>query len=587
MRISGKLGIGFASVTAIGIVIGILGVANLNRIAKADGEMYSSMTEPLGMLIPMVESIQALRVDIRLYLEARDEPTRDDTLAAMSGEKSDIEKNGAAFKATIATENGRQLFSTYELALAEYYSAIDSAQRLAKSGKAAEAMAYANGQGAAAAKALTSAVDALVDLKVDLAKERAKSNGALAASAIDFLLAAVAMSLVLSLLLGIFLSRSISKPVARIVSFTEAISAGDLTRAIHDDMLGRSDEFGALSHSFKEMQENLRRVVAELQAAVVNISAGSDQVSVAAQQLSQGSSEQAASAEEVSASIEEMNSTIKQNADNAMSTESIANQSAARGDEGGKAVAETVAAMKEIASSTAIIEEIARQTNLLALNAAIEAARAGEAGKGFAVVASEVRKLAERSQTAVAEIGKLSTSSVAVAEKAGAMLAEIVPELKKTSGLVQEISASSREQTSGTDQIAKAIMQLDQVVQDNASNSEELASMSEELSGQARQLAETVRFFKVEESAAAAQGPHGAAPGVGGAAPGQAGTETRQGDGATPKMDRGRAGAEKPRALQSAKAPPARGAPKSTAIAVAQKVRAAGGKASDNDFEEF
>ena len=161
--------------------------------------------------------------------------------------------------------------------------------------------------------------------------------------------------------------------------------------------------------------------------------------------------------------------------------------------------------MKEIASKISIIEEIARQTNLLALNAAIEAARAGEHGKGFAVVASEVRKLAERSQTAAAEINKLSASSVQIAERAGEMLARMVPDIQKNADLVQEITAASNEQSSGAGQINKAIQQLDQVVQQNASASEEMASTSTELLSQAEQLQSTIAFFKLDGGSAVAR----------------------------------------------------------------------------------
>jgi methyl-accepting chemotaxis protein len=182
-----------------------------------------------------------------------------------------------------------------------------------------------------------------------------------------------------------------------------------------------------------------------------------------------------------------------------MQTEKIAIQASNNAQEGGDAVNQTVAAMKEIAGKIMIIEEISRQTNLLALNAAIEAARAGEHGKGFAVVAAEVRKLAERSQKAAGEINELSTSSVEVAEKAGAVLNELVPNIQKTAELVQEISASSREQDAGADQISKSIQQLDAVIQQNASSSEEMASTSEELSGQSEQLAEMISFFNVGE----------------------------------------------------------------------------------------
>jgi len=197
--------------------------------------------------------------------------------------------------------------------------------------------------------------------------------------------------------------------------------------------------------------------------------------------------------------MEQMASNIRQNADNAMQTEKIAMKSSEDAREGGQAVAETVSAMKDIAEKISIIEEIARQTDLLALNAAIEAARAGEHGKGFAVVASEVRKLAERSQTAAGEISKLSSASVEVAEKAGEMLAKLVPDIQKTAELVQEISAASNEQNAGAEQINKAIQQLDQVIQQNASASEEMASTAEELAGQSEQLQNTIGYFKVDD----------------------------------------------------------------------------------------
>jgi methyl-accepting chemotaxis protein len=246
-----------------------------------------------------------------------------------------------------------------------------------------------------------------------------------------------------------------------------------------------------------KMVEKLKAVVADVKSSADNVASGSLQLSSGAEQLSQGTTEQAANAEEASSSVEEMNATIRQNADNALTTEKIARKSANDAIESGKAVSEAVHAMKDIAGKISIIEEIARQTNLLALNAAIEAARAGEHGKGFAVVASEVRKLAERSQVAAAEISQLSGTSVEVAERAGGMLAKLVPDIQKTSELVQEISAASKEQAGGADQINGAIQQLNQVVQQNAGAAEEMSSTAEELSSQADQLQNAVAFFKV------------------------------------------------------------------------------------------
>jgi len=275
------------------------------------------------------------------------------------------------------------------------------------------------------------------------------------------------------------------------------IAAGDLTVTVH-----QRSERDELMQALSVMVLKLVEVVGDVKSAADNVAAGSRELSVSAEQMSQGATEQAASAEEASASMEQMSSNIRQTADNAIQTEKIAVKSAEDAQDGGKAVAETVAAMKEIAGKINIIEEIARQTNMLALNAAIEAARAGDHGKGFAVVAAEVRKLAERSQRAAGEIAKLSISSVEVAERAGALLGTILPNIQKTAELVQEISAASREQDSGAEQINKAIQTLDQVIQKNAASAEEMASTATELSSQAGHLQSAVEFFQVHTGSA-------------------------------------------------------------------------------------
>ncbi|MEJ2688368.1 MAG: methyl-accepting chemotaxis protein [Deltaproteobacteria bacterium] len=279
-----------------------------------------------------------------------------------------------------------------------------------------------------------------------------------------------------------------------LVQAAEQIAAGDLTARVN--ALSDKDTLGM---ALRGMVAKLKEVVGDVITAADNVASGSNQMSSTSEEMSQGATVQASSAEEASASMEQMAANIRQNADNAQQTEKIAMQSAKDAQEGGKAVTKTVSAMKQIAEKISIIEEIARQTDLLALNAAIEAARAGEHGKGFAVVASEVRKLAERSQTAAAEIGKLSTSSVEIAEGAGTMLAKLVPDIQRTAELVQEISSASVEQNSGAEQVNIALQQLDQIIQQNASSSEELSSTAEELAAQADQLQHSISFFRLEQ----------------------------------------------------------------------------------------
>jgi len=279
-----------------------------------------------------------------------------------------------------------------------------------------------------------------------------------------------------------------------ITRVAEEMAGGNLTVVVKE-----RSERDKLMQALNSMISNLNEIVINVKHVSGSVASGSQQLSASSEEMSQGAAEQASAAEEVSSSMEEMASNIRQNADNALETEKIALKSAEDAREGGKAVADTVIAMKDIAEKISIIEEIARQTDLLALNAAIEAARAGEHGKGFAVVASEVRKLSERSQKSAAEIGKLSSSSVDIAEKAGGLLAKIVPDIQKTAELVQEISAASNEQNSAAEQINKAIRQLDEVIQQNASATEEMSSTSQELADQAEQLRETVAFFTVDD----------------------------------------------------------------------------------------
>ena len=408
-------------------------------------------------------------------------------------------KFDASFKTvlTLATEQGMVLWNKVEGFSTEFRKQDDRIRSLMLAGNNAAAADVS----AREARAVTNEIDALLVEVVTLEQSRLQDADTSADVAYVqtrlVMIAIAAFALLIAVGSAVWIAVSINRGLRNASQAVQNVAEGDLTRFA--DITTR-DEIGDMLGHVNTMIERLRGVVADALGASDNVSSGSQELSASSETLSQGATEQASAAEEASASMEQMAANIKQNADNAAQTEKIARQSSRDAETSGQAVYRAVSAMRIIAEKISIVQEIARQTDLLALNAAVEAARAGEHGKGFAVVASEVRKLAERSQAAAAEISTLSGETVQVATEAGEMLNRLVPDIQKTAELVSEISAACREQDIGAAQINEAIQQLDKVTQQNAGASEEMSATSEELAAQAEELQASIAFFRVEAS---------------------------------------------------------------------------------------
>ncbi|MFO7444716.1 MAG: methyl-accepting chemotaxis protein [Ignavibacteriaceae bacterium] len=500
LRISVKLISAFILVSGITAFVGFQGMTNMSTINDMLNKLYEN--EMLG-----ISYLKEANVDLiyfsraqNNFLTSADQEERDRHYSHMEKYESLLKENFEKTKPLIHSEQGKELLDQFEGEWNAYKAIVEKVVNLAnREGftDKRESLDLARGEGRKQSDLVDTILSRLSRIKEENGRTFYSESDEVYAEARSFMLMLIFGAVGIGIGFGIFISRIISKPLVKGVDFAKVVASGDLTQKVD---INQKDEIGELASALNDMVDHIKEVVENVKAAADNVTAGSQELSSSSEQMSQGATEQAAAAEEASSSMEQMSANIKQNAENSHETESIALKSAEDAKEGGKAVSDTVVAMKDIAGKISIIEEIARQTNLLALNAAIEAARAGEHGKGFAVVASEVRKLAERSQTAAAEISKLSSSSVQVAEKAGQMLTKIVPDIQKTSELVQEISAASNEQNSGAVQINGAIQQLNEVIQQNASASEEMASTAEELSSQALQLQNSISFFKLDSN---------------------------------------------------------------------------------------
>jgi methyl-accepting chemotaxis protein len=493
LKIGIRLGLGFGAVLLLLLAISMLGIDRMASMNRDAVEITTDAYPKVVLAKDLIRDAADVPRQMRGMLLAVDEAEVERYHKQTEKARANVQAGIAELTRVVASDSGKKLLkqiadtnAVMEPMYAQFYGMVR--------GERQRAADYVSKQVVPADRDLTEAAGALAKHQSDKMDKLAQQAAHTYDETRQLVIGITAGAALLAVLVATLITLSVTRPLRQAVQAADALAAGDLTVDIQ--ATGR-DEAGRLLAAMKNMVEKLTHVVGEVNGGAQSLASASEEVSATAQSLSQAASEQAAGVEETSASLEQMTASISQNTENARVTDGMAAQAAREAAEGGEAVKATVAAMKQIARQIGIIDDIAYQTNLLALNAAIEAARAGEHGKGFAVVAAEVRKLAERSQVAAQEIGEVATSSVELAERAGGLLDRMVPNIRKTSDLVQEITAASEEQSSGVGQINAAVGQMSQTTQMNASSSEELAATAEEMSSQAEQLQQAMAFFRL------------------------------------------------------------------------------------------
>jgi len=493
----------------VGATVGLVSLGQANGRMQA---MYANQLVCLGQLDKIVRALNLNQLALARALTV--EPGKVPQLLA------DIEHNDAAidaewkeYFASTMVDGEREEAQRFQAARAKFVGeALRPIVEALRAGDTARATPLVHGPMIELFAPVRAAINALIQSQLDEAAQANHSSQSTYEIVRNVCLSGMALGLILAGVVGAMLVKSIVRPLDEAVRIAGAVADGDLTQDIR---VRANDETGHLMRALNEMNAGLARIVGRVRAGTDTIASASGQIATGNLDLSARTEQQAASLERTATSMEELTSTVRQNADNARQANTLAQSASEVAARGGTVVTQVVATMGAINASAAriadiigVIDGIAFQTNILALNAAVEAARAGEQGRGFAVVASEVRNLAQRSAAAAKEIKSLIDDSVQkvhhgseLVDQAGATMGEIVGSINRVTDIMAEIMAASQEQSTGIEEVNRAIVQMDQATQQNAALVEEASAAAQQLREEADSLARTVGAFRIEAQA--------------------------------------------------------------------------------------
>ncbi|RAN44247.1 chemotaxis protein [Herbaspirillum rubrisubalbicans] len=511
IKISVRLGVCFATLILVMCLIAAVGVKSLWTISSATDEIVKDRYAKVALVTQITDKVNTAARAIRNAIIAPDQAATEKYLERAANNSKEVTELMTDLESRLSTPKGKELFGKLKDVRAEYAKPRDRVLELIRQQKKVEAGEFLFKEVIPAQDKYFAGLKDLIAFQVSLMDESVAKSNDTSADAVNLMIVLSAAAILLSAACAILITRSITRPLNEAVGVATAVAAGDLTVQI---AATSKDETGALLSSLRTMNDNLHRIVTEVRQGTDTIATASGQIATGNLDLSSRTEQQAGALEETASAMEQLTSTVKQNADNARQANTLATSASEVAVQGGSVVSEVVHTMSEINDASrkivdiiTVIDGIAFQTNILALNAAVEAARAGEQGRGFAVVASEVRTLAQRSAAAAKEIKSLIDTSVERVEngsrlvkQAGATMDEVVASVKRVTDVVAEITAASGEQSDGIEQINQAIVQMDEVTQQNAALVEEAAAAAKSLQEQSGSLVETVSIFKLSGS---------------------------------------------------------------------------------------